>query len=376
MFVLSPCLSTLISPVVESELRKDRVSYHQLADLDELALRCRDAKARIYLREAISCYKAGAMRAAIISTWIALAFDFIDKLATLEMQGDKQAIAFAAEFRKIRESGDIAGSLKFEKMILERAHKELALISDLEYEDLDRLYRDRHRCAHPSMISDEELYQPTAEQVRYHIRSAVDAMLSQPPTSGKVALAHLEAQVKGDYFPEDEAKAATVLRSGVLERPRESLVRNFTIILMKTIADPASSPAERKRSAAALAALRNMHPGVSNQVVADKLVGILRGMKDEDLPVAIASAARIRDSQELLAEDLKIRFTQYIEGAPDEQIPSVAGFGFDLAFLKEKVVVRVNGLSDRYFSTSDPSTHDWAEKFQSERELSKSTRSP
>jgi hypothetical protein len=148
MFVLSPCLSTLISPVVESELRKDRVSYHQLADLDELALRCRDAKARIYLREAISCYKAGAMRAAIISTWIALAFDFIDKLATLEMQGDKQAIAFAAEFRKIRESGDIAGSLKFEKMILERAHKELALISDLEYEDLDRLYRDRHRCAH------------------------------------------------------------------------------------------------------------------------------------------------------------------------------------------------------------------------------------
>ena len=53
------------------------------------------------------------MRAAIISTWIAVAFDFIDKIHTLEAQGDAQAKKFAEEFRKIRQSSDVRGSLAF-----------------------------------------------------------------------------------------------------------------------------------------------------------------------------------------------------------------------------------------------------------------------
>ena len=91
------------------------------------------------------------MRAAIISTWIAVAFDFIDKINTLEAQGDAVAKLFAEEFRKARQTSDLAGALNFEKKILYRAHKDLQLISDLEFTDLERLFQDRHRCAHPSM---------------------------------------------------------------------------------------------------------------------------------------------------------------------------------------------------------------------------------
>ena len=80
------------------------------------------------------------MRAAIISTWIAVAFDFIDKIQTLEAEGDTQAKKFAEEFRKIRQSSDLKGSLLFERQILDRAHKDLQLISDLEYADLSRLF--------------------------------------------------------------------------------------------------------------------------------------------------------------------------------------------------------------------------------------------
>src|ERR1700694_395908 len=151
--------------------------HDRIADLDELALKCQDKKANTHLREAIACYQAGAMRAAIISTWIAVAFDFIDKIHTLESQGDAQAKKFAEEFRKIRQSSDLPGALAFERQILDRAHTGLQLISDLEFADLSRLFEDRHRCAHPSMITDEELYQPTAEQVRYLMRSAVNSML-------------------------------------------------------------------------------------------------------------------------------------------------------------------------------------------------------
>ena len=89
--------------------------HDRIADLDELALKCKDKRASSHLREAIACYQAGAMRAAIISTWIAVAFDFIDKVQTLEAHGDAQAKQFAEEFRKIRQSSNLKGSLQFER---------------------------------------------------------------------------------------------------------------------------------------------------------------------------------------------------------------------------------------------------------------------
>jgi hypothetical protein len=292
------------------------------------------------------------MRAAIIATWIAVAFDFIDKVNTLEAQGDKQATQFAKEFRKIRDAADVAGSLSFERQILDRACKDLALISTSEYEDLSRLYQDRHRCAHPSMISDEELYQPTAEQVRYHMRTAVNAMLSQPPTGGKAALAQLVAQVQGAYFAVDEAKALVLLEHGVLRRPRESLVRNFTIVLMKMIADPGIDTAGRQRASAALGALRKLHPAISNDAVSDKLVGILRSVPDENLQVAIAAAAEINDAASHLTDDLKTRFFQYINTVPEDQVAAIAGYGLRVSLLKNDTISRVCRLSNRNFAAS------------------------
>lgn len=55
-----------------------------LQDLDELVLKCRDERARAYIREAVLCFKAGAYRSAIVATWIAVAFDVIDKIPELE----------------------------------------------------------------------------------------------------------------------------------------------------------------------------------------------------------------------------------------------------------------------------------------------------
>ncbi len=46
-------------------------------------------------------------------------------------------------------------------------------LSLLHYKDLLRLHEDRHRCAHPSMHSLEEPYQPTKELVQYHLQVVV-----------------------------------------------------------------------------------------------------------------------------------------------------------------------------------------------------------
>lgn len=325
--------------------------HDRIADLDELALKCQDKKASTQLREAIACYQAGAMRAAIISTWIAVAFDFIDKIHTLEAQGDAQAKKFAEEFRKIRQNSDLKGALLFERQILDRAHNDLQLISDLEYADLSRLLEDRHRCAHPSMITDEELYQPTAEQVRYLMRAAVSSMLSQPPTSGKAALNQLEEQVRGDYFPIDKKNARTQLEAGHLRKPRAALVRNFVIVLLKIATDPAESSKTRARAAAALNAIREMHPNESNAVLAEKLSDRLRpsAIKDEHLRVALVALAQIDDGAAYLDADVRDRISIFVATIPDEEFSSAAAAGIRVGFTREAAIARMQTLKYKDF---------------------------
>jgi len=43
--------------------------------------------ARAYIREAIACYKSGANRASVVSAWVAVTFDVIDKIYDLSLAG-------------------------------------------------------------------------------------------------------------------------------------------------------------------------------------------------------------------------------------------------------------------------------------------------
>ncbi|GAK61608.1 hypothetical protein U27_01509 [Candidatus Vecturithrix granuli] len=60
-----------------------------LSDLDELVQQVREEKSRTYITEAIKSYRAGAYRAAIVSTWIAVVYDIILKLRELEKYDQK-----------------------------------------------------------------------------------------------------------------------------------------------------------------------------------------------------------------------------------------------------------------------------------------------
>lgn len=210
-----------------------------LSDLDELVLKCRDQKAKSYIREAVACYKAGAFRSAIVSTWIAVSFDILDKLKELSLAGDKEAERQIESFDKARRIGDVANSLKFEREILVVCRDKLELISHVEFIDLNRLQEDRNRCAHPSMASDGEVFNPSAELARMHIRSAVEHLLQYPPAQGKYALDSLTSEVESEYFPTDVKKAVVAFESSPLNKARDSLIRNFTIVLLKKLINDA-----------------------------------------------------------------------------------------------------------------------------------------
>ena len=204
-----------------------------LLDLDELALLCRDEKARMYINEAASCYRAGAFRAAIVVTWVAVCYDIIDKLREIALAGDKEAAKRVGEVDNARKQNDFARLLTFERNILKIAEDEFELISLLERQDLERLQLNRNRCAHPSMVSEDQAFNPPGELARLHIRTAVMHLLQHQPVQGKYALERLLNEVDSQYFPKELDKAISALSNGPLKRARISLIRVFCTVLIK-----------------------------------------------------------------------------------------------------------------------------------------------
>lgn len=291
-----------------------------LSDLDELVLKCRDEKARSYIKESVSCYKSGAFRSAIVSAWIAVSFDIIDKLKDLSLTGDKEAEKQLEEFEKARKAGDIANSLKFERDILQIARDKLELISHIEFIDLERLQQDRNRCAHPSMTSDGEIFNPSAELARVHIRSAVEYLLQFPPAQGKHALESLIKEVDSEYFPTKLSKAVTALKNSPLFKARESLTRNFIVVLLKKILKEASDYKEGLRISSALNAVEQIHKDTYTNTLQLKLSNLIKTLSDENLDRTFPVLQRLTDSWEYLEPDVKQKLEAYVENLPKEKL--------------------------------------------------------
>lgn len=297
----------------------------QLIDLDELVLRCHDEQARQYIIEAVACYKAGAFRASIVATWIAVVFDFIDKLRKLELTGDAKATKKLEEFAEITRHNDITRALNFEKKILDVAKDEFDLLSDLEYQDLSRLLADRNRCAHPSMNSIEEVYQPSAELARYHLRNAVSHMLQRPPVQGKAALDRLLGDINSTYFPTTADAAIKSFESGPLHRPTDALVRNFVIVLAKRLLSGDLDELGERRYYAAVNAVRKMHREVAEKTLSDKLNEIFKIPPDDRVGLVIRFLGFVPDTLQYINNDTRNKIEMYVLNMPaDELIPNLS----------------------------------------------------
>jgi hypothetical protein len=320
----------------------------RLADLDELVIRCRNEQAKRYIAEAVSCYKTGAFRAAIVSTWVAVVYDIISKLDELALTGDKNAEAKRQEFDEYRRSADIANSLKFEKQILDIAKNDFGLISPLEHEDLQRLLLDRNRCAHPSMNSYDEVYSPSAELARYHLRNAVTHLLQHPPVQGKAALDRLLAEVESVYFPTDANKAWDFFSHGPLARPRESLVRNFTIVLVKRLVFETLDDNAILRHVVALKATLLMHREVSEKTLHSLLSATIRGAGDTHMIRVLLFVSYLPDAWEVIENDIKTRIYNCVSQISIRENAQLFADLVDCVPLREAVMQRINkmGSSD------------------------------
>ncbi|CRP69738.1 MULTISPECIES: hypothetical protein [Pseudomonas] len=198
-----------------------------LTDIDSLALAVRDPESKRLIGEALSAYRGGALRSAIVSTWIAVDYDIIAKAKELAAHSDAAAIAFVQEIEQAIQNSDVKKMQAIESAVLATANEKLQLFAPHEFEDLNRLQRDRHLCAHPAFATEDTLFQPTPELVRTHITHALKHLLINAPLQGKSAIERFHADLLSPSFPVDGDSIGTFVRTKYLDRAKDVMVVNL-----------------------------------------------------------------------------------------------------------------------------------------------------
>ena len=324
--------------------------HSHLADIDELVLLCRDDESRKYIAEAVASYKVGAFRACIVMTWIAVQFDFISKLQILADRGNTQARDCLKEFEKARkialESKDYKKAQEFENSVLAYAKDEFEFITASECEELERLQRDRNKCAHPYMVTLDEPYQPTAELARYHLKNAVVYFLQYPPTHGKSLISDLIEYTKEEYFPEQLDQVINTFRSWHLDRAKSSAIRSLVLAMIKgLLRDETFDGKQFRRTSNALNALRRIQREICEKTIEKHLSEIMIKVDDVQLVQSFKFLHSIDDTYQYLRADARIRLNSFLLKSQNVEMLSTAlTLALDTPQLKTVAKERISEL--------------------------------
>lgn len=317
------------------------------SDIDSLFLAVRDRASRRLIGEAITAYRGGALRSAIMSTWIAVAYDIIAKARELAGQGEAAPRAFVAELDAAIAAKDKRKLQTIESELLDKANSDLQLLAPHEYSALGRLRDDRHLCAHPAFVVEDELFQPLPELVRAHIVHALQHLLIHAPLQGKSAIARFDADLLGPAFPATPEDIGAFLRARYLDRAKDVLVVN----LIKAIL-AAPFGAERPKYAAKVRTLAIVLREIAKSKTAiyddmmPAFVAVRVGQIQDDVLLSISpfleSDPRIWD---WMTEPDRTRIRRLLETADVDTLKAHAAFdAFAIAPLSAVLVDRFNGF--------------------------------
>lgn len=327
-----------------------------IAAFDELILKCSDENTRVHIREAVHCYNSGAYRAAIITAYIAVCFDLIEKLRALAATGDGAASQHLNKLETMQDQRDngnlqaISGLLEFERALLEVFRDDFDFFGVNEFEELSRLRDDRNRCAHPSFFKSTLPYNPSAELARLHIRNALVLVLTQEPKQGRAALSDLQAVVLSKYFPDSVEDAAERLKVGGLSNARDALHRAFVDSLLFGVPD-AASPYYRKYGDARRALLAAIE--IKREVVLPRAVTdtgkLLRRPEDEAIRFGALIALQVREVGNGLDETGKELLRQWVRKESGPHVANVLHYAMELDWLADEAKALIPSLEAENF---------------------------
>ena len=308
----------------------------------------------------MSSFKAGAFRASIVVTWVAVVFDFVAKLQELALAGDKNALGKIEDFSNIVKTGDVGKALEFERGILVTARDEFEFIGPLAYSDLVRLHEDRNKCAHPSMLDPDTDFQPSPEAARYHIVNAVLHVLEHGPAQGKAALDRLLGELEMTYFPASVEELVVHLEHGPLGRPRASLIRNYLTVLLKSLFEPLPPPPtgiieslgaqldrdeKRRRVLTTLQAVARMYRQKSFELFEDKLDALVTKVDDDRLSAVALLCEALPELWTTISDAQQGRLVRFVRGMPPQDMPASMHSAWTVPELREAAIARLNCMT-------------------------------
>ena len=321
-----------------------------LSDIDVLALSVRDRESRRLIGEAITAYRGGALRSALISTWIAVTYDIIAKARELAGQGEAAPKELVQKLEDAIAADDKRKLQKIEADLLTKANDHLQLLAPHEYAALARLQEDRHLCAHPAFVVEDELYQPSPELVRTHIVHALQHLLVHAPLQGKSAIARFDADLVSPSFPTTAEEIGAFLRARYLDRAKDVLVIN---LLKAIISAPFGAEhvkyANRTRTLAlALREIAKAKTEIYEAIVPGFVAEKFERVTDDVLLGICPFLANDSRFWDWLKEPDRIRVRRLLETGDVETLKSCAAFdAFAISQLSEVLLHRFDGFDEK-----------------------------
>lgn len=294
-----------------------------LRALEDLITQVRDPRSREQLMDAVRAYQSGALRACVITTWVAVALDLTAKIRELADGGDAAATAWTTSLDIAIANNDIAKLGKIEQDLLDESRDTFEFIGAREHEELTRLQRDRHVCAHPAFVRPEDVFAPTPEACRAHLTVAVDAVLSQPPTPGRKAIDRFIQEARGYAWPARHDALAAHLRAVYFERGRPTLRRSLLQVIVKGCLNaPDGDPQLRSRMIDAAHAVDLIAPTELEAAVHD----VVRrredtsGLTDQELLNLIGGLGDLPATWQALPQTSHPRAVALVSSAPLDEL--------------------------------------------------------
>nr|WP_314121540.1 hypothetical protein [uncultured Brevundimonas sp.] len=316
-------------------------------DLDILLTRVRNPQSRTYFLDAVKAYKAGALRASLTAAWVAIAYDLIAKYRELSAMGDQAATNFLQSWDSATAITDIRHLLQLEGQILEDAAKNTQAISQIAGDQLERLRKDRHLCAHPAFSAEAVLFEPTPELVRMHLVNAVNLVLGQEALQGRAIFEVFDADVQSAGFPREHSRILDYVEQRYLNRVRPQNIRNFGTVLAKSLLKgvPPHLDVVRAKIESALVAIRDRSPAAWPEVV-PAIVRLLDTLDPADRPRAIAFVAAFPAFWPQLQEPTRISLQETVNNA---DAAGLADFlilkGVSFEQFRAPIIALIGGLS-------------------------------
>jgi hypothetical protein len=219
------------------------------------------------------------------------------KYRELGALGDAAATAFIQSWDAATAASDVRRLLQLEATIIDDATTNTQIVNRIARAQLERLREDRSFCAHPAFSAEAELFEPSPELVRLHLVIALDLVLSQEPLQGKAIFDLFDVDVQSAGFPTDHTRILDYVQQRYLQRVRARNIRNFGMVLAKSLLKRTPPQWELKQSkiVSSLVAVRE-RAASSWPDVASAVVRLLDNLELGNRPRAIAFIAAFRIS--------------------------------------------------------------------------------